>query len=407
MLIRTLSSLCSINPESLAADTPAAFTFDYVDISSVARGRISWSDVRRMAFRDAPSRARRRLRSGDVLLCTVRPALKSHTRIPDENGVPRVGSTGFATLRPFVTSDSSYLFHQLFSDQVAAQLRALETGSNYPAVNERDVSRLLVFTPVEDERARIAAVLDAVDAAIEKTEAVIAKLKLVRAGLLHDLLTRGIDHNGELRDPAAHPEQFKDFPVGMFPSEWALGEIDQMAINCDAQRKPVKQADRDGQREIYPYYGASGVIDYVGGFLFDGEYVLVAEDGENLRSRELPVAFAAYGKFWVNNHAHILKPRLGTDVRFLETLLESQNYKPWLIGSAQPKLTQQGLSRIRLMIPNPYEQRMIADLMQLFDERVRSEITEFKKLDDLRRGINADLLTGRVRVPADMNTGGA
>ena len=96
----------------------------------------------------------------------------------------------------------------------------METGSNYPAVNERDVSRLSFFTPDVDERIRIGAVLVAVDAAIEETAAVIAKLKQVGAGLLHDLLTRGLDENGELRDPVDHPEHFKDSPLGRIPKAW-------------------------------------------------------------------------------------------------------------------------------------------------------------------------------------------
>src|SRR5206468_12436858 len=107
------------------------------------------------------------------------------------------------------------------------QLRALETGSSYPAVNEGDVRRVRVFCPEKEERWRIAAVLDTVDEAITKTEAVIAKLRQVRAGLLHDLLTRGLDQNGQFRDPIAHAEQFQDSPVGRIPRDWKVRELNE------------------------------------------------------------------------------------------------------------------------------------------------------------------------------------
>ena len=206
MIPRTLESLCSVNPETLGANTAPDFEFRYLDISSVTEGKIDWKATQVMRLFESPSRARRVVRRGDVLLCTVRPGLQSHAIIHDEQAPPVVCSTGFAVLRPKEDTDSSYIFHSLFGEPVAAQLRGLETGSNYPAVNENDVRGLRVPTPSPPEMRRIGAVLDSVDETVARTEAVIAKLKQVRAGLLHDLLTCGLDENGQLRDPIAHPD---------------------------------------------------------------------------------------------------------------------------------------------------------------------------------------------------------
>jgi type I restriction enzyme S subunit len=144
------------------------------------------------------------------LLCTVRPGLQAHTRICEEVDFLLVGSTGFAVLRPQLAADSSFICHAIFGESVAAQLRALETGSNYPAVNERDVRGVSIFWPVKEQRRAIAAVMDTLNEAIAKTEAVIAKLRQVRAGLLHDLLTRGLDANGRHRVPLLIPSSFKN-----------------------------------------------------------------------------------------------------------------------------------------------------------------------------------------------------
>jgi type I restriction enzyme S subunit len=110
----------------------------------------------------------------------------------------------------------------------------------------------------------------------------------------------------------------------------------------------------------YDYYGASGVIDKVEDYLFDGTYILIAEDGANLLTRSKPLAFIASGKFWVNNHAHILKPRWGGDETFFVNLLEAQDFSLFVTGAAQPKLTMQNLGRYKLSVPENEEQQEIA-----------------------------------------------
>ena len=96
---------------------------------------------------------------------------------------------------------------------------------------------------------------------------------------------------------------------------WEYYSLSDLTDNFDSIRVPVKEADR--KKGQYPYYGASGIIDMVDGYLFEGEYLLVAEDGENLRSRKTPIAFIAKGKFWVNNHAHIVRGNKKGNTRFL------------------------------------------------------------------------------------------
>ncbi len=152
--------------------------------------------------------------------------------------------------------------------------------------------------------------------------------------------------------------------------DWSTARIGEVAECLDAMRKPVRAADRsDGP---YPYYGASGVIDHVDHYLFDGTFALVAEDGENLRSRSTPVSFLARGKFWVNNHAHILSGSERCDVRFLSYAIENSDISGYLTGSTQPKLTQQSLLSMRLDWPPPAEQRAIADVLAALDDKIEA-----------------------------------
>ncbi len=123
--------------------------------------------------------------------------------------------------------------YQLFSKDVVAQLRSKEVGSSYPAVNESDVRQLSIFMPEPSQRKAIGKVLDTIDEAIAQTESVIAKLKQVRAGMLHDLLSYGLDEHGQLRDPLTHPEQFKDSPLGLIPREWDSGPLSQFVPSAE------------------------------------------------------------------------------------------------------------------------------------------------------------------------------
>lgn len=147
--------------------------------------------------------------------------------------------------------------------------------------------------------------------------------------------------------------------------EWTLGELTD---NFDGMRVPVKESDR--RPGPYPYYGASGVVDHVDQYLFDGEYLLIAEDGENLRTRNTPVAFLARGKFWVNNHAHIVRGNGEADTRFLMYALSVKDIGGYLTGSTMPKLTQGNMNRISLLAPPLYEQRAIARMLGALDDKI-------------------------------------
>ncbi len=149
---------------------------------------------------------------------------------------------------------------------------------------------------------------------------------------------------------------------------WQIRMLAEVTDNFDFKRVPVKKADR--RSGPYPYYGASRVVDHVDSYLFDGEYLLVAEDGENLRTRNTPVAFIATGKFWVNNHAHIIRGNTLANTRFLAYLLDRTDISGYLTGSTMPKLTQGNLSRITLLVPPRIEQDAIVDIARMLDDKI-------------------------------------
>jgi type I restriction enzyme, S subunit len=143
------------------------------------------------------------------------------------------------------------------------------------------------------------------------------------------------------------------------PDGWAWASFDQLTGNFDGRRIPIKSAARDQRPGPYAYYGASGVIDDIDDFLFDGDFLLIGEDGANLLTRSTPIAFRASGKFWVNNHAHVVQARGGIPINYLELFLNGKDLKFYVTGSAQPKLTQASLNKLPVPLPPLAEQHRI------------------------------------------------
>jgi hypothetical protein len=134
---------------------------------------------------------------------------------------------------------------------------------------------------------------------------------------------------------------------------WVETTVDQISTNLDSQRIPITKSVRSSGK--YPYYGASGIVDYVADYIFDCEALLVSEDGANLLMRSTPIAFSVNGRYWVNNHAHILKFKHRATQRFVEFYLESITLDEYVTGAAQPKLTQKALNSIPIPIPKAVE----------------------------------------------------
>ena len=146
---------------------------------------------------------------------------------------------------------------------------------------------------------------------------------------------------------------------------YAVVTLEDIAENCDSMRKPVTSGKREAGE--YPYYGASGIVDYVKDYIFDGDYLLVSEDGANLLARSTPIAFSISGKNWVNNHAHVLKFDCYETRRFVEFYLNSIDLALYISGGAQPKLNQKNLNRIEIPLPSQERQKYIVDILDRFD----------------------------------------
>ncbi len=159
--------------------------------------------------------------------------------------------------------------------------------------------------------------------------------------------------------------------LALLPSTWCWVPFGQLMISRDGERIPVSKEERQTKAKVYDYYGASGVIDKIDGFLFDKPLLLIGEDGANLINRSTPIAFIARGRYWVNNHAHVLDGVSIEFLRWVELFINSIDLKPYVTGTAQPKMNQAKMNSIPIAVPPEAEQHHIVskvdELMALCD----------------------------------------
>jgi type I restriction enzyme S subunit len=236
-----------------------------------------------------------------------------------------------------------------------------------------------------EEQQKIAELLSIVDEAIQKTNEIIAKTERLKKGLMQELLTKGIGH-----------KEFKDTEIGRIPEEWEVVRLENVVEIWDKYRVPVKEQDR--KPGPFPYCGANGIIDYIAGYTHDGEFVLLAEDGGFFGPFENS-AYIMRGKFWANNHVHILKAIEGILINeFLMYCLNFMDLTPFLTGSTRPKLTQENTRKIPLPLPPIQEQQRIAEILTTIDRKLEIERNEKAKLERIKQGLMDLLLTGKIRV---------
>lgn len=192
-------------------------------------------------------------------------------------------------------------------------------------------------------------------------------------GILDKFTELTAELTAELTTRKKQYEYYRNQLLGQKNNNIQWLQLGKLAENLDSMRKPITSNSRESGK--YPYYGASGIIDYINDYIFDGDFLLVSEDGANLMARNTPIAFSISGKNWVNNHAHVLKFKTYFEQKYVEYYLNNISLKPYLTGAAQPKLTKSSLEN--LIIPNPpiEEKIRIVTILDNF-EILTNSITE-------------------------------
>lgn len=302
--------------------------------------------------------------------------------------------------------DTSYLFHAL--DARYEELRARSAGGGRAGLSKGIIEVIPLPLPPLPEQHRIAEILDTIDEAIARTDSLIQKLKLMKAGLLNDLLTCGLDENGELRDPIKHPEQFKDSVLGRIPREWEVVKlVDHISLpngQVDPKQKPycdwILIAPDHIESEtgrIINYQTAAEQNAISGKYAFQSGDVLYSKIRPYLRK-----AVLADAEGLCSADMYPFRPASNVDSKFLLAVILGQDFSRFAsavsMRSGFPKINREELSEYRLALPLYEEQQTIAQILDTHDTRIRTEETYLNKLKRQKQGLMHDLLTGKVRV---------
>ncbi|HCZ5629345.1 TPA: restriction endonuclease subunit S [Staphylococcus aureus] len=302
---------------------------------------------------------------GDILM----------TRIGDI-GTPNIVSSNekfayYVSLALLKTKNlnSYFLKNLILSSSIQNELWRKTLHVAFPKkINKNEIGKIKINYPKKQEQQKIGQFFSKLDRQIELEEQKLELLQQQKKGYMQKIFSQ------ELR--------FKDENGNDYP-EWEERRFADIFKFHNKLRKPIKENLR--VKGSYPYYGATGIIDYVDDFIFDGNYLLIGEDGANIITRSAPLVYLVNGKFWVNNHAHILSP-LNGNIQYLYQVAELVNYEKYNTGTAQPKLNIQNLKIISVVIStNLEEQQKIGSFLSKLDRQIDLEEQKLELLQQRKK----------------------
>lgn len=274
-----------------------------------------------------------------------------------------------------------FLYYTLKSPAVRKDVRDnYGSGSAIPRIVLKDFKRMPFSFPSIEEQRKITNLCSAIDAKIQ--------------------INNAINENLLQQAQALYKDRFVDLKPfdGEMPPDWRLGTVSEIIELHDSKRIPLSSRERANLAKIYPYYGATSVMDYVDRYLFDGTYLLLGEDGTVVDSKGFPILQYVEGKFWVNNHAHIITGKNGFTVETLYLLFSLTNVQSIVTGAVQPKISQGNLNKVSVVIPSEADLSAFNSIVQPIFAQLRNLRAENDRLAATRDTLLPRLMSGELDV---------
>lgn len=274
-----------------------------------------------------------------------------------------------AGITPHEDTDPYYLHIKMNRN---AYFLKFDDGNKQTNLSIKDVLNYEDMYPTYKEQQKIGNYFRNLDHLITLHQRKCDAIKELKKGMLQKMFPKNGEKIPEVRFPG-------------FTDDWEQRKLDDVVEFLDTMRKPLEGAKRISGP--YPYYGASGIVDYVDGYLFDEELILLSEDGANITDRNYPVCFLASGKYWVNNHAHVLRTKQGNENNFICNSLERKDYTQYNTGMAMPKLNKETCKKIPILCPGFEEQKKIGDYFRSLDHLITLHQRKVEKLKEMKKGL--------------------
>ncbi len=295
-----------------------------------------------------------------------------------------------------VKADYNFVYYLIKSN--LERIKGLGTGTTFAEISGSVVKGLKFTIPDLPTQTAIAEILSSLDDKIELNNKINQDLENLAQTLFKQWFI-------DFEFPNENGEPYKssggemvDSELGEIPKGWEVKSLKEIAFCFDNKRVPLSSMERNVRKGIYPYYGAASLMDYVDDYLFDGVYILMGEDGSVTDKNGFPVLQYVFGKFWVNNHAHILQGKI-VSTELIMCLLKNTIVSDLVTGAVQPKLNQANMNKISLAIPTDLNEIvLIENSMNHIFEIVRNNINEITELTTLRDTLLPKLISGELEV---------
>lgn len=339
-------------------------------------------------FESEPYSGGTKFRNGDTIMARITPCLENGKTAKVsvlENGEVGFGSTEYIVFRAKDGCDSDFLYYLVTSSIVRGPaIKSMVGSSGRQRVQTDVLQTLMVKVPDLETQQSISGILKSLDDKIAAN--------------------RKINDNLEQQAKALYKDWFLDFSPfssdGTLPDGWRIGTVGDIIQLHDSKRVPLSGTERSKMAKLYPYYGATSLMDYVDNYLFDGIYLLLGEDGTVVDNLGFPILQYVYGRFWVNNHAHIITGKEGFSVEELYLFFGLTNIKSIVTGAVQQKVSQQNLKKVPAIIPSSTALSSFDELIQPIFSQIRNLRDENARLTSLRDILLPKLMSGELDVSA-------
>lgn len=284
--------------------------------------------------------------------------------------------------------DKNYLYYYLCQNTFFSHIRNhIDSETAQPNISANSIGEFTLTLPPLDEQRRIAGILGSLDDKIELNRRINANLEAQAQALFRSWF---VDFEPFRDGP------FVDSELGKIPQGWKIGNLLDIAELFDYKRKPLSSREREKMQKIYPYYGATSIMDFVDNYIFDGIYLLMGEDGSVANAHGYPYLQYVFGKFWPNNHAHVMQGKNGYTTEMLHCLLLKKNITSIVTGAVQPKISQANMKKILVPLAPDKICSAFADLISPIYSTRRNSEKEISNLSALRDTLLPKLMAGEI-----------
>ncbi|HDA4271260.1 TPA: restriction endonuclease subunit S [Staphylococcus aureus] len=294
-----------------------------------------------------------------------------------------------------------FIRYYTLSENYKGWINQFATGSTRKNINAKTYGNMIIKLPPRSYQNYIVQILDSLEEKLKENKKIITNLE----ELSQTLFTRWFvdfefpDENGNPYKSSGG--EMVDSELGEIPKYWSIQTLNNISESYNTKRKPLSKLEREKVASIYPYYGATKIIDYVDDYLFNGKFILVGEDGTVQTEEGHPFVQYVWGKFWVSNHAHILKGNKLSD-EILMLILNNIDIEPYITGAVQPKISKKNLNSIKVITGTKLIYEKFDQYIGVYYKKIREIRDENNNLIQLRDTLLPKLMSGEIEIPDDI-----